>query len=72
MNPHPLHLISNGNIQYKNLKKARITIDELLSELRKEKIDDPKKVALACWEAGGLYLRFYILNTRTQQEKIFK
>lgn len=58
VNPHPLHLINNGKIQYKNLKKARITIDELLSELRKEKIDDPKKVALACWEAGGFISTF--------------
>jgi len=58
VNPHPLHLISNGKIQYQNLKKARITIDELLSELRKEKIDDPKKVALACWEAGGFISTF--------------
>lgn len=53
VNPHPIHLISKGMIKYQNLIKARITIDELLSELRKEKIDDPKKVALALWEAGG-------------------
>ena len=33
-------LIENGKIIYKNLTKARISIDVLLSILRKEKIDE--------------------------------
>ncbi|MBS4176794.1 DUF421 domain-containing protein [Lederbergia citrea] len=49
----PMPLIENGNIIYKNLAKARVSIDFILSELRKEKIEDPEKVALAMWEAGG-------------------
>lgn len=49
--PHPL--IKNGHILYKELSKARITLDFLLSELRKQKIDDPGKVALALWEPDG-------------------
>ncbi|MET3698235.1 uncharacterized membrane protein YcaP [Bacillus oleivorans] len=51
--PAPMPLIKNGELLYPNLKKARVTIDHLLSELRKEKVDDAKKVALALWEPGG-------------------
>ncbi|WP_404451785.1 DUF421 domain-containing protein [Virgibacillus necropolis] len=52
-NPPPIPLIENGKIDYKNLTKARISIDFLLSELRKEKTEDIQKVALALWEPGG-------------------
>ncbi|MEH6949053.1 DUF421 domain-containing protein [Bacillus sp. JJ634] len=46
-------LIENGKIISKNLKRARISIDFLLSELRKEKIEDVQKIALALWEPDG-------------------
>ncbi|WP_379969691.1 DUF421 domain-containing protein [Ectobacillus sp. sgz5001026] len=51
--PPPIPLIEYGKINYKNLNKARISIDNLLSELRKEKTEDIQKVALALWEPGG-------------------
>ena len=51
--PSPFPLIRDGEIQYKKLKKARITMEHLLSELRKEKIEEVKKVALALWEPDG-------------------
>lgn len=51
--PTPYPLIENGEIIYANLTKAKITIDHLLSELRKEKIEDAQKVALAQWEPDG-------------------
>ena len=51
--PSPYPLIKEGKIQFKGLKKARITIEHLLSELRKENIDEVKKVALALWEPDG-------------------
>ncbi len=51
--PSPYPLIKHGEIIFPNLKKARITIDHLLSELRKEKIEDLQKVALALWEPDG-------------------
>jgi len=47
--PMPLPIIKNGQIIYKSLAKARIPIDVLLSELRKEKIEDIQKVSLAIW-----------------------
>ena len=46
-------LIQNGQIIYKSLAKARISIDFLLTELRKEKIEDIQKVSLALWEPDG-------------------
>jgi uncharacterized membrane protein YcaP (DUF421 family) len=53
LDPAPFPLIKEGNINYKGLKKARISIDHLLAELRKEKVEDVKKVALALWESDG-------------------
>lgn len=49
----PITVIQNGEILYNGLKKARISIDVLLEELREEKVDDVKKVALATWEPDG-------------------
>ncbi|MHC1684008.1 MAG: DUF421 domain-containing protein [Clostridiaceae bacterium] len=53
LSPPPLPIVRNGEIIYKNLSKAKISLDFLLSELRGEKIDDIKKVAVALWEPGG-------------------
>lgn len=53
LDPAPFPLIKEGEIIYKGLKKARISIDHLLAELRKEKVEDVKKVALALWESDG-------------------
>ncbi|MDR4945409.1 DUF421 domain-containing protein [Neobacillus cucumis] len=53
VNHAPITLIQDGKIIYKALKKARISIDVLLEELRQEKVSDLKKVALAIWEADG-------------------
>lgn len=56
--PAPITIVQNGEILYKGLKKARISIDVLLEELREEKIEDVKKVALAVWEADGKFSVF--------------
>lgn len=53
LSPPPLPIVRNGEIIYKNLAKAKISLDFLLSELRVEKVDDIKKVAVALWEPGG-------------------
>ena len=49
----PIPLIKNGQIISANLQKARISVDLLLSELRKEKIEEVQNVALALWEPDG-------------------
>jgi uncharacterized membrane protein YcaP (DUF421 family) len=53
LDPPPIKLIKNGQIQFHNLSIARISIDYLFSELRKEKVEDIQKVSLAIWEPGG-------------------
>lgn len=53
INHAPITIVKDGDILYDGLKKARISLDILLEELREEKIEDVKKVALAIWEADG-------------------
>ncbi|WP_066315544.1 DUF421 domain-containing protein [Bacillus sp. FJAT-29814] len=53
VNPKPITIIKNGEVLYKRLMKAKISIDLLMDELRKEKVVDITKVALAIWEADG-------------------
>ena len=53
VDPPSFPLIEKGEIIYKSLAKARISIDVLLTELRKEKIEDIHKVSLALWEPDG-------------------
>ncbi|MBP1992938.1 DUF421 domain-containing protein [Paenibacillus eucommiae] len=53
LDPPPITLVKDGLIQFHNLSKARISIDFLFSELRKEKVEDIQKVSLAIWEPGG-------------------
>ncbi|MEH7125785.1 YetF domain-containing protein [Bacillus sp. JJ1503] len=63
--PNPFPLIKNGQFIYKNLTKARVSVDYILSEARKEKIDDVKKVALALWEPDGTISFFVSPNFQT-------
>ncbi len=53
INNSPITVVQNGEILYNGLKKSRISIDVLLEELREEKVEDVKKVALATWEPDG-------------------
>lgn len=53
LDPAPLKLIQHGNMVMNNMRKARISVDHLFSELRKQQIEDIQKVALALWEPGG-------------------
>ncbi len=53
VNNSPVTIIKDGNILYEGLKKARISLDVLLEELREGQVDDVKKIVLATWEADG-------------------
>lgn len=53
INPSPVIIVKDGKILFQELKKARISIDVLLEELREAKAEDVAKVALAIWEADG-------------------
>lgn len=75
LDPAPFPLIKEGEINYKGLKKARISIDYLLAELRKEKVEDIKKVALALWESDGkisffLEPKYEALTPASYQKKV--
>jgi len=53
IDPPPIVLVQDGKILHQGLRKARISIDALLEELREQKAADVQKVALALWEADG-------------------
>ncbi|MBR2309342.1 MAG: DUF421 domain-containing protein [Oscillospiraceae bacterium] len=49
----PVILVENGSILQKNLRKARITLDELTSKLREKDVLDIRVVQYAILETGG-------------------
>ena len=49
----PVILIENGNILQSNLRKTRITLDELMGHLREKDVLDPRTVQYAILETGG-------------------
>lgn len=65
LDPPPIPLIKNGQIVSANLRKARISVDFLLSELRKEKVEDVQKIALALWEPNGSISSFLYPDHQT-------
>ncbi|MDR6552550.1 DUF421 domain-containing protein [Paenibacillus qinlingensis] len=52
--PSPLTLIEHGQLRLDGLRKAKISVNHLFSELRKQQVEDIEKVALALWEPGGM------------------
>ena len=53
LEPEPLILIEDGNVIERNLKKERLTPDELAAEARLQQIDSLDKVKWAVLETGG-------------------
>lgn len=53
LEPASFPLMKDGEILYKGLAKARISINYLLSEARKSKIEKIHHVSLALWEPDG-------------------
>lgn len=51
--PPPVILVRDGQVSAAALRKARLPLDALLAELRKLKVADVARVALALWEPGG-------------------
>ena len=49
----PVILIENGNILQSNLRKTRITLDELTGHLRSKDVLDPRAVQYAILETNG-------------------
>jgi len=53
LGPEPLILIEDGSVIEKNLKKERMTPEELAAEARLQQIDSLDKVKWAVMESGG-------------------
>nr|WP_255654486.1 YetF domain-containing protein [Cohnella sp. REN36] len=62
--PPAITLVLDGKLDYRNLSKAKLSIEFLYSELRKSNVEDISKVAYAAWEPGGKLS--VILNTAYQ------
>lgn len=72
IDPPPIPLIKNGQIVSANLRKAKISVDFLLSELRKEKVEDVQKIALALWEPDGSISSFLYPQNASPTRADFK
>jgi uncharacterized membrane protein YcaP (DUF421 family) len=53
LEPEPLILVEEGNVIERNLKKERMTQEELAAEARLQQIDSLEKVKWAVLESGG-------------------
>jgi uncharacterized membrane protein YcaP (DUF421 family) len=53
LEPEPLILIEDGNVIERNLKKERMTAEELAAEARLQQIESLDKVKWAVLESGG-------------------
>ena len=53
LSPKPAILVHNGKIDRQQLKKARVTIDELMCELRQKDVSDIDQVQYAIIESSG-------------------
>lgn len=53
IHPPPIPLIKNGKILRKNLKRQLVTLDDLMSNLRENDIDDIHKIKTAYLEGDG-------------------
>ncbi len=64
LDPPPITIIEQGQIQFHALTKARISIEYVFAELRKEKVENIQKISLALWEPGGTISIF--MNTQNE------
>lgn len=51
--PRPLELVRHGRMNRRNMRRALITEDELMSQLRLQGVDDVADVARSCMESDG-------------------
>lgn len=51
--PQPVHLVKNGRVLRRNMRKVLLTDDELMSQLRLQGVHDLADVELSCMENDG-------------------
>lgn len=65
----PVILIENGKFLQDNMKKTRVTLDELISQLREKDVMDPSSVQYAILETGGNLSVFLLPQERPATAK---
>jgi uncharacterized membrane protein YcaP (DUF421 family) len=53
LHPAPLPLVIDGTIQRKNLRSQMLTVDDLVSQLREQGVEDVRTVKRSFIEADG-------------------
>ena len=53
LEPQPTLLIHNGRVLHENLRRERVTLDELMAALRKHGTAEPAKARFAVLEDSG-------------------
>ncbi len=53
MHPPPLTLVKDGRMNRRNLRREMISVDELMSQLREQGVEEVSEVKLACMEGDG-------------------
>ena len=53
LHPSPLMLVQDGMIQRRNMRAEFITVEELMSALREQGVEDVTQVKMACMEGDG-------------------
>jgi uncharacterized membrane protein YcaP (DUF421 family) len=53
LEPPALPLVKDGQMLHRNMRKEFLTVEELLSQLRKKGVDNVRDVKAACIEADG-------------------
>ena len=53
LRPAPLSLVENGKMNRRNMRRELITVEELMSQLRQQGIEDLKDVKKCCLEGDG-------------------
>ncbi|MDQ3257802.1 MAG: DUF421 domain-containing protein [Acidobacteriota bacterium] len=72
LHPPPLPLVREGRMLARNMRRELITVDELMSHLREQGVDDLRQVESACMEGDGRIsvVRYDENETRLPEQRI--
>ncbi len=72
LHPPPLPLVREGRMLARNMRRELITVDELMSHLREQGVDDLRQVESACMEGDGRIsvVRYEENETRLPEQRI--
>jgi uncharacterized membrane protein YcaP (DUF421 family) len=64
--PQPVHLVKNGRVLRRNMRKVLLTDDELMSQLRLQGVHDLADVELSCMENDG---RISVVERKKEEQR---